>query len=72
MLVQLHKLGIIDIRENDDELYKTITKAIASSCLYLADDYKPILDLYEIKFKPENIPEDYDPEKFKDRFAKEE
>ena len=61
LLVQLHKLGIINIRENDDELYKTIIYSIMRRGLYHADEYKPILDLYELKFKSENIPVDYNP-----------
>lgn len=77
LLVQLHKLGIVDIRRNNDMLYKQILRGngcanLNYTMITFGSECKPILDLYEIKFKPENIPEDYDPEKFKNRFVKEE
>ena len=62
LLIQLHKLGIINIRENNDKLYKSIIYTLLNRGEYYINKYKPILDLYELKFKPENIPEEYTPE----------
>lgn len=62
LLVQLHKLGVIDVRANHDKLYRSIIDSISKGDDDNINKYKPILDLYELKFKPENIPEEYTPE----------
>ena len=62
LLIQLHKLGIINIRENNDKLYKSIIYTLLNRGEYYIHVYKPILDLYELKFKVGSIPEEYNPE----------